>query len=481
MFIIIIFITKMKFYNRKNELEEIETLSKKKPSFLVITGRRRIGKTELMLHSISKAKNAFYFFVDDKKNEALLVQEYIEAMQKLGLPEFAKSISTMDAFISFLFDIAKKEEITAVFDEFQRFKKLNPSIINQFQKHLDTDKGRLFLLALGSSVGMIKHLFIEEQAPLFKRADNLITLLPFKFRQISEILKDLGIISFKERLKIYLLFGGIIYYYKLIEKYEVKSFNDALQKLLLREFAPLKSEVRDIFVEEFGKEHGTYYEILHAISAGKTTKKEMSDFVHVEESSLSPYLSDLKELLGAIEYAIPATEHEGSKKGRYVLTDSFFHFWFRFIYRNLSAYESGDYKALAAKIEEQIESFFGMEFERFCKELLSEHNLAGKLPIKFNKIGRWQGHYRDATGRKDLEIDLVAINEDTKEIMFVECKWQDKVNGDEIVSALKEKAKFVEWNKNKRKETYCIIAKGFGKRPKDALTIGIEDIEAEVK
>ena len=80
--------------------------------------------------------------------------------------------------------------------------------------------------------------------------------------------------DFEEKLKLYFLFGGTIYYYRLIEKYDAKNFEDAVSKLILRDLAPLKTEVRDIFVEEFGKEHGTYYEILRTISTGKSTKKK---------------------------------------------------------------------------------------------------------------------------------------------------------------------------------------------------------------
>ncbi|MBU2639032.1 MAG: ATP-binding protein [Nanoarchaeota archaeon] len=462
----------MRFFDRKAELEELGLLDKKKPSFLVVTGRRRVGKTELILHFLSKKSNIAYFFVDDKKNEMLLVKEYLEALRHFSLPAFAKDITTIDSFLALLFELAKNNDMVIAFDEFQRFMKISPSAINQLQKLWDTNKGRIFLLISGSSIGMIKKIFIEEKAPLFKRADNIITLQPFRFKQVSEVLDSLHIRDFEEKLKLYFLFGGTIYYYRLVEKYGAKNFEDAVSKLILRDLAPLKAEVRDIFVEEFGKEHGTYYEILHAISTGKSTKKEMADFVHVGETSLSPYIMDMKDLLGIISYKLPVTEPAKSKKGRYFTAESFFNFWFRFIYRNMSSYEGGDYKIIEQKINEQKGAFFGFEFEKLCMEIIAEENRKGRLPARFTKIGKWWGHTREAGQRKDIEIDIAAVNE--REILFAECKWKDNIDAEAVLLELKEKAKAVGWNKGKKH--YAIFAKSFRRRAKEAMCFDVKDL-----
>ena len=107
-----------------------------------------------------------------------------------------------------MFELAKDNDMVIAFDEFQRFMKISPSAINQFQKLWDTNKGKMLLLISGSSIGMIKKIFIEEKAPLFKRADNIITLRPFRFKQVYEILDNLHIKDFEEKLKLYFLFGA---------------------------------------------------------------------------------------------------------------------------------------------------------------------------------------------------------------------------------------------------------------------------------
>jgi len=455
----------MKFYNRVSELRELSHLNKKKPSFVVVTGKRRIGKTELIRQFMSD--NGVYFFVDDKKNEEQLVVEFLDELKsKYTMPDYAQP-TNIEAFLSLLYDLSKKQSIVAVFDEFQRFMRINPSIINQFQKSWDLKNkdSNLFLIITGSSIGPIKKIFINEQAPLFKRADNILYLKPFSFRQIIEILNDFKINNFEEQLKIYFLFGGIIYYYKLMDKYDVASFDDAINLLILRELAPLNREIDDILIEEFGSSYLAYYEILNALALGKNTKKEMGDYVHVAETSLSPYLNDLINLVSLVSYIIPPTEDIlKSKKGRYFLTDNFFLFWFKFIFRNKSYYELNNFSIIKDKIRNELSGYFGYRFESVCREFLLESAEHNALPFEILAIDRWWGHTRENKARLDIEIDLVAINAQKKYILFVECKWQSNVDAEKLLAELKEKSKFVQWHNDKRKEHFCIIAKSFRKK-----------------
>lgn len=459
----------MKFYNRTLELEELKTLDKARPSLLVITGKRRVGKTELILHYLGG--KGLYFFVDHKKDEAILIQEFMEEVkQKYSVPDYIGEITSMEKFLSLLFDLAQKQDITVVFDEFQRFAKMNHSIINQFQKQWDIKhrQSRLFIIISGSSVGMIKKLFIQEEAPLFKRADNILYLESFSFPQIMKIAADLGIHDFQEQLQLYFMFGGVIYYYKLLEKYRITSFEEAVEKLVVREFAPLQQEVREILMESFGKEHRTYYEILNALALGKNTKKEMSGSVGVEETSLSPYLNDLRELVKVIEYRLPITEDQlKSKKGRYCLSDNFFIFWFTFIFRNAGYYEQKKYDLLKSIIMKKKEEFFGKAFEIFSREALQFLNQKKKAPFFMEHIGNWWGHYRDSTGiRQEIEIDLCAINEKNQEILFGECKWQENASAPVLLQKLQEKAGYVTWHREKREEYYVLFAKSFKDKEK---------------
>ena len=232
---------------------------------------------------------------------------------------------------------------------------------------------------------MIRKIFLEGESPLFKRADNILTLRPFLPRQCLRILADLGVKDKEAQLDLYLLFGGTIYYYTFLEKYRCTCLENALDSLVLNDLAPFRREMSDVLIEEFGREHATYHEILAAIAEGKGAQKEIADFTHLAPTSLPSYLKDLTDLLGIIEYRVPVTELDRrSKMGRYIFSDNFFRFYARYIYRNMSLYQGGRYTILKDKILSEWKGFSGRAFEEMVRTLIIE-----ELDGQYDHIGSW--------------------------------------------------------------------------------------------
>lgn len=114
-----------------------------------------------------------------------------------------------------------------------------------------------------------------------------------------------------------------------------------------------------------------------------------------------------------------------SKKSRYKIDDYFLLFWFYFVYRNMRHFEENRGEFVSRDIKEKFNSYFGVVFEDISMEFLDCLNKKNKLQFMFDKIGGWWWHFRENNERKDIEIDVVALCDSTKEAGFYECKWKD--------------------------------------------------------
>jgi uncharacterized protein len=150
-----------------------------------------------------------------------------------------------------------------------------------------------------------------------------------------------------------------------------------------------------------------------------------------------------------IKREVPITENLKSRDGRYCLKDNFLNFWFKYVYPNLSSIESKAFDV--SFIKDNYSEYLGRIFEKVCEEFTIKNGF-----FKFNRVGRWW--------YKDKEIDVIALNDSEKEILFGECKWKEKVNALEILKDLEEKSQFVDWNLGKRKESFAVFAKSFSKK-----------------
>ncbi|MBO3755183.1 MAG: DUF234 domain-containing protein, partial [Candidatus Brockarchaeota archaeon] len=205
------------------------------------------------------------------------------------------------------------------------------------------------------------------------------------------------------------------------------------------------------------------------ISLGYNSPGKISSITGIEKGNLSKYLAVLEETR-LVEYILPLGQR---KRGIYVLNDPFFNFWFRFVYPNLSDLEIGLVDEVFFRIASQLNMYYGMNFERLIMELIKSKEL--NMPFNFNWVGKWW--------HKDKEIDIIALNSETKNILFSECKWQEHVNAKEAVNDLKEKSKFVRWYNDERIEHYAIFAKSFKEKFKEpnVLLFDLKDLEKTLK
>lgn len=413
----------MRFYNRKQEIKELVGLYRQAENaarMTVITGRRRVGKTVLALEFARNHKFVYLFVA--KKAEALLCMEYLEEVKsRFDIPVIGEIRTFRDVF-ALLLDLSKKERFTLIIDEFQEFYNINPSVYSDVQRMWDMNKARckMNLICIGSIYSLMHRIFEEAKEPLFGRADRIIFLKPLGIRDISEILADYGKTDAKSLFDFYLFTGGMPKYLEILVENSALS-RDEILDFILTPNSPFIYEGRNLLVEEFGKEYGTYFSILELISIGKTARTEIESIIEIHAGA---YLARLENDYAVIARRRPVGARPGSRLQKYRIADNFLNFWFRFIFRNRSAVETGNFGYIREIVNRDYSTYAGLLLEMFFHELFAETR-------QYNEIGSyWE------KGNQN-EIDLVAVNDLKKEIILAEVKMdRARIN----INTLKRKA-----------------------------------------
>lgn len=398
----------MEFYGRRKELEQLEQAYKrieKTAQMIVITGRRRIGKTLLSLH-FSQDKPHLYLFVS-KKSEALLCQEFVKQIKlALNIPVFGELSCFKDIF-ALLLETAKTKPFVLIIDEFQEFLNINPSVYSDLQQLWDLHKfsSKIEVLFLGSIFSLMHKIFEESKEPLFGRADRLIHMSPFSIKELHLILKQQGHSELDTLFNYYLLTGGIPRYVDLFLSNNAFSYTEMMD-IMLSENSLFLDEGKNLLIEEFGKEYGNYFSILELIAAGKTSRSEIESVLQKETGG---FLEKLEKDYRVIDRYKPINAKPESKLVRYKIRDHFLKFWFRFIYRNRSAVETGNFDYVKRVVESTWSTYSGTTLEQFFLDLFAQSH-------QYNRIGPY--FETDHTN----EIDLVAINDLDKKMVIVELK-----------------------------------------------------------
>ncbi len=181
---------------------------------------------------------------------------------------------------------------------------------------------------------------------------------------------------------------------------------DEMLKLMLHEHSPFINEGKNLLIEEFGKEYGTYFSILGLIASGKTARTEIESILEIQ---VGAYLARLENDYGIVARRKPIDARPNARLLKYSIDDNFLNFWFRFIFRNRSAVETGAYSYIREIVDRDYSTWSGLMLERFFHKLFAESGA-------FNRLGSyWEKGNRN-------EIDLVAVNDLRKTLTIAEIK-----------------------------------------------------------
>ena len=402
----------MKFYNRTNELSELQRI--KKLSFsehsrmTVLTGRRRIGKTSLLMKSVDNEPTVYLFV--GRKTEATLCSEYIKIISN-ALNTFVPSeIMSFHSLFQYLMEIGKQKSFNLIIDEFQEFFIINESIYSDMQNIWDQYRRitKINLLLCGSVYSLMHKIFQNSEEPLFGRADNIIKLSPFDTDTLKEIIRDYNPnYQNDDLLALFTFTGGIPKYLEIFcDGCELKV--EKMIEFMVRENSPFTDEGKNLLIQEFGKNYGIYFSILNAISGGINTQPEI--MAALGGKSIGGQIKRLIDDYNVLKRVRPLGAKEGTQTVRYEIIDNFLQFWFNYFERNRSMLEIKNFIGLQNIIKADYTTYSGLTLERYFRTKLAESG-------QYKEIGSWWEMKGNAN-----EIDIVALSLQKNKALAVEVK-----------------------------------------------------------
>ena len=403
----------MKFIDRESELEMLEEIrkrSERSAMMTVITGRRRIGKTTLTIKAFEDRPFLYLFVV--RKSEILLCRDFIEEINRSLKINVLGEFNSFARLFEYLLVLSESMPFTLVRDEFQEFLNVNKSVYGEIQKlwDLHKSKARMNLVLCGSVYSMMKRIFEDEKEPLFGRANERIYLQPFRVDVVKNLLTDqFPEIKNNDILAFYSITGGAARYVELFfdkEKYSLSGMVDEI----FRDNSLLIDEGKNVLIEEFGKDYGTYFSILSLISSSKTSRPEIESIMQKDTGG---HLDKLENEYMLIRSVKPVLSKPGGRIQRYTMNDNFLAFWFRFVYKYRGALEIGNYRYVRELVDRDFSTWSGIYLEKYFREKIA-------MSGDFTSVGSyWEKGNRN-------EIDVVAIDDMRRKVLIAEVKLRKK-------------------------------------------------------
>lgn len=416
----------MFFIGRETELNKLEEEFRTGHSFVVIYGRRRIGKTALVQEFI-KNKRALYYLATEENDQQGMQHLQRDMEEFCGHPVHANH--WLELFRTFA-EESKEETKVLVLDEFQYLVQANPAFASIFQKAWDEilSKAKVMVI-ICTYISMMTRMTLSSRSPLYGRRTAQIRLAPLPFLEIYNHFRTK---SFSEMVEIYSVTGGVPKYLEFFDN--ENTLEENVQETILSKSGFLYEEPNFLLNKEV-KEPLNYFSIMKVIAQEKHKLSEIGAAMGVESSRLTPYLETLRELY-LVEKRVPVTETnpEKSRKGLYSIRDLFIRFWFKFIFPNKSELEMNNLRYVQEKLKRNfIDNHVSFVYEEVCREIFLHLCMSGQIEFHPSLIG---GYWS-----RTEEIDIVAINRESKRLFAGECKYfkENKPVGLEVYMNLLKK------------------------------------------
>ncbi|MCA9968641.1 MAG: ATP-binding protein [Anaerolineales bacterium] len=421
------------FIGRRSELELLDNLwETSRASFLILYGRRRVGKTRLLTHWLRLHAGRGLYWVAEPTSSLEQLRSFSQALYNFSTPDTPApndyTFATWEQAFRELARLADERRIALFIDEVTYLMDVNPQFIGILQKVWDQRLGKsdLMLALCGSQMGLMQKKILAYDAPLYGRATPHVQLPPMPFWTTRQFFPDY---TPAERVAVHAIWGGIPAYWERLQP------DKPLWENVRRQLLPANMWMMDepaFLLQDFVNDPYNYVSILRAISHGAVTTSRISTRTGLSRGHISSYLGTLRDT-GFVVRRVPVTESEAiSRRGRYYLTDPYLRFYYHFLAAYQSKLALGAQGELLQTIKAQLPEFIATNtWRELCGEWLLRASAAGELPLPVEQVGGfWQ---------RAQEIDLVSIDRVTQSLILATCQWEeDPVGSDTLVELIRQ-------------------------------------------
>jgi AAA+ ATPase superfamily predicted ATPase len=421
------------FIGRSGELKTMEEEYARDGGFIVVYGRRRVGKTTLIKEFI-KGKKALYFLATEEIETNNMRDFAAQIGGFIGDETMRNAIykNWQDLFQRFA-DFEPGEKKVLVIDELPYLAKVNPAFASILQKAWDERlKGQNVMLILcGSLISMMKKTALNYDSPLYGRRTAQIRLLPLSF---SEVYSASGG-SFAAAAEKYAITGGVPKYLEFFGA--DRPLRDEIARAILSKNGFMYEEPSFLLKEEV-REPANYFSIIRTMAAGNRKIGHIAGLLEISPTKLIPYMKTLIDL-GFVEKRLPVTERdaEKSRKGLYFISDNFMRFWFKYVYPFRGELELDNMETVLERLDNDfIASFAALAYEDMCKDIFARLCAAKRIPFTPSRIG---SYWQSGAQSQDAQIDVMAVDNSRKAVFAGECKYREKAVDADVYFGLKAK------------------------------------------
>lgn len=417
----------MVFVDRKKEMGRLQqALRRDKTQFVVVYGRRRIGKSTLIKKVMDVERGDIYFLADKTSEPSqrqlftMAAEMSVEGFSMANYPTWESLFVSLNRAID--------HRITVCLDEFPYLVKSCPALPSILQKLIDSKNLNFNLIICGSSQQMMQGFVLDSKEPLYGRADEIIKMRPIAPAFVGEALGC----DAEQAVREYAVWGGVPRYWELRKNYD--SLYDAIEGLLLSPEGTLYDEPSKLLYDEM-RDTIQASSILTFVGNGASKMSEIASRAEKQASDVSPLLARLREL-GFVNKETPFGESEKkSRKGLYYVSDPLLRFYYRYVVPYRSLIELGNSRAVLDMYKKEENDFCGHVWEELCRNFISARGFDG---IVYQAARRWWGCYYDSALKQYLpaELDVVAESFDGKHLLIGECKWQEHIDAKEELERL---------------------------------------------